>query len=154
MTVSSLGGYHYYVTFIDDYSQKSWIYFLKTKESEEVLSKFKEFKAQVENLLGKRIKILRSNNGGEYTSTKFNDFQKEAGIKRELTFSYNPQQNGAAKRKNRTIVEEAKHMIRDQSLPMFLWEEVSRTIVYVQNRCPHKIVKNMTLEEAFTGVKP
>ena len=65
MIVASLGGYHYYVTFIDDYSRKTWIYFLKTKESEEVLSKFKEFKAQVENLSGKRIKILRSNNGGE-----------------------------------------------------------------------------------------
>ena len=72
MTVASLGGYHYYVTFIDEYSQKTWIYFLKTKESEEVLSKFKEFKAQVNNLSGKRIKILRSDNGGEYTSTEFN----------------------------------------------------------------------------------
>ena len=57
------------MTFIDDYSRKTWIYFLKTKESEEVLSKFKEFKAQVENLSGKRIKILISDNGGEYTST-------------------------------------------------------------------------------------
>ena len=66
MTVASLGGYHYYVTFIDDYSRKTWIYFLKTKESEEVLNKFKEFKAQVENFLGKRIKILRLDNG--YTS--------------------------------------------------------------------------------------
>ena len=45
-------------------------------------------------------------------------------------------------------------MIHDQSLPMFLWAEASRTAVYVQNRCPHKIVKNMTLEEAFTRVKP
>ena len=45
-------------------------------------------------------------------------------------------------------------MIHDQSLPMFLWAEASRTIVYVQNICPHKIVKNMTLEEAFIGVKP
>ena len=45
-------------------------------------------------------------------------------------------------------------MIHDQSLPMFLWAEASRTTVYVQNKCPHKIVKNMTPEEAFTGVKP
>ena len=65
----SLGGYHYYVAFIDDYSRKTWIYFLKTKESKEVLSKFKEFKAQVENFLGKRINIIRSGNGGEYPST-------------------------------------------------------------------------------------
>ena len=71
-----------------------WIYFLKTKESEEVLSKFKTFKAQVENMSKKRIKTLRSDNGGEYTSTEFNDFYKEVGIKRELIVAYNSQQNG------------------------------------------------------------
>ena len=77
MLVASLGGYHYYVTFIDDYSRQTWIYFLKTKESEEVSCKFKEFKAQVKNFSRKRIKILRSDNGGEYTSIEFNDFCKE-----------------------------------------------------------------------------
>ena len=81
MVVASLGGYNYYVTFIDDHSRRTWIYFLKTKESEEVLNKFKEFKAQVENLSGKRINTLRSDNGGEYTSTVFNNFYKEAIIR-------------------------------------------------------------------------
>ena len=76
--VASLGGYNHYVTFINDHSRKTWIYFLKTKESKEVLSKFKEFKAQVENLSGKRIKTMRLDNGGEYTSKEFNDFCKEA----------------------------------------------------------------------------
>ena len=51
-------------------------------------------------------------------------------------------------------MEVAKDMIHDQSLPMFLWEEAYRTIVYVQNICPHKVVKNVTPEKAFTGVKP
>ena len=54
MTVASMGGCHYYVTFIDDYSQKTWIYFLKIEEFEEVLNKFKEFKAQVKNFSWKR----------------------------------------------------------------------------------------------------
>ena len=119
------------VTFIDDYSRKTWIYFLKTKESKEVLRKFKEFKAQVKNTSGRIIKILKLEHGGVYTSTEFNDFCKEVGIKRELTFPYNPQQNGVVERKNRTIVEAAKAMIHDQSLPMFLWVEASRTTVYV-----------------------
>ena len=119
-----------------------------------MLRKFKELKAQVENLSGKRIKTLRSDNGGEYTSTKFNDFYKEARIKRELTIPYNPQQNGVVERKNQTIVEVGKAMIHDHSIPMFLWAEASRTIVYVQNKCPHRILKNMIPEEAFTGVKP
>jgi hypothetical protein len=103
-------------------------------------------------LIGRRIKVLRSDNG-EYTSRDFSDFCIEAGIKREYTVSYNPQQNGVAERKNKTIIEATKAMIHDQNLPMILWAEESMTTVYVQNRSPHQILKNMTPEEAFTGVK-
>jgi transposase InsO family protein len=89
MTVPSLSGYLYFVTFIDDYSRWTWIFFMKTKD--EVFSRFREFRAQVKNLTGKKIKVLRSDNGGEYTSNVFMDFFKEVGIKREKTMFYNPQ---------------------------------------------------------------
>jgi hypothetical protein len=72
MNVSSLNGYLYYVLFFDDHSQKTWIYFLKTKDG--FLVRFQEFKSQVENLADRRIKVLRSDNGGEYTSRYFSDF--------------------------------------------------------------------------------
>ena len=65
MTSISLSGYEYYVTFIDDYSRKTWIYFLKNKS--EVFEKFEEFKALIENQSEKRFKTLRSNTGGDYT---------------------------------------------------------------------------------------
>ena len=65
MPSTSLSGYDYYVTFIDDYSRKTWIYFLNTKS--EVFKKFKEFKALIENHSKIRIKTLISDNGGEYT---------------------------------------------------------------------------------------
>jgi transposase InsO family protein len=81
----------------------------------------------------KPIKILRSDNGGEYTSKEFVNFCKDVGIKRELTTPYNPQQNGVAERKNRTIMEAVKTMIHDQDLPMCLWEEATMTTIYVQN---------------------
>jgi hypothetical protein len=152
MTVPSVGNFVYYVIFINDYSRKTWIYFLKAKD--EVFSKFQEFKDLVENLSRRKIKILRSDNGGQYTSNEFKDFREEAQIKRELTTPYNPQQNGVAKRKNRSIVEVAKAMIHDQNLPMNLWAEASSTVVYVQNRSPHKILGNKTPEEVFTGKKP
>lgn len=116
MSITSLSGFLYYVIFIDDFSRKTWIYFLKSKESDEVLSRFKEFKALAENTSGKRIKCLRSDNGGQYTSGSFNDFCVETGIKRELCVPYNPQQNGVVERKHRTIVEVAKAMIHDQDL--------------------------------------
>ena len=80
MTATSLSGYVYYVSFIDDYSRKTWIYFLKGKN--EVFSKFKEFKALVENLSEKKIKVFKSYNGGEFTLGEFNTFCSEVGIKR------------------------------------------------------------------------
>ena len=88
MQTTSLSGYVYCASFIDDYSRKTWIYFLKKKD--EVFEKFKEFKTLVENLSEKRIKTLRSDNGGEFTSGEFNEYNKEYGIKRELTIPYNP----------------------------------------------------------------
>jgi transposase InsO family protein len=94
MPSTSLRGYAYYLSFIDDYSHKAWVYFLKSKE--EVLGKFKEFKALVENLSKRKIKKPRSANGGEYTSNKFGSFCIDDGIKRDLTTPYNPQQNGVA----------------------------------------------------------
>ena len=72
MPSTPLSGYEYYITFIDDYSRKTWIYFLKAKD--EVFGKFKEFKALIENHLEKRIKTLKTNNGGEYTSKYFEAF--------------------------------------------------------------------------------
>jgi len=111
MATTSLSGYVYYVTFIDDYSRKCWIYFLKAKD--EVLGKFKEFQALIENHSEKRIKTLILDNEGEFTLGEFNDICKKAVIKRELTTPYNPQQNGVAKRKNIIIMEAVKAMLHD-----------------------------------------
>ena len=66
---SVVTSYNYYVTFIDDYSRKTWIYFLKAKS--EVFERFLEFKTLVENQTGKKIQVLRTDNGGEYTSNEF-----------------------------------------------------------------------------------
>jgi transposase InsO family protein len=151
MPSSSISGYVYYVSFIDDYSRKTWIYFLKSKD--EVFSKFKEFKALIENLSERKIKILRSDNGGEYTSKEFVNFCKDVGIKRELTIPYNPQQNGVAEHKNRTIMEVVKTMIHDQDLPMCLCAEATMATVYVQNQLSHSRLGLKTPEEMFTGKK-
>ena len=102
-----------------------------------MFGKFKEFKALVENLLERKIKTLRSDNGGEYTSNEFGSFCKDVGIMRELTTPYNPQQNGVVERKNRTIMEVVNTTIHDQDLPMHLWAEAARTAVCVQNGISH-----------------
>ena len=133
-------------------THKTWVYFLKSKD--EVFSKFKEFKALIENLSERKIKILRSDNGGEYTSNEFVNYCKDVWIKRELTTPYNPQQNGVAERKNRTIMEAVNTTIHDQYLPMYLWAEAAKTAVYVQNRLSHSALGFKTPEEMFSGKKP
>ena len=80
MSSPSLNGYLYYVIFIDDYSRKTWIYFLKTKG--ETFGKFQEFKALVEKQTGKNIRALRTDNEGEFDSHHFVDICKEASIRR------------------------------------------------------------------------
>ena len=90
-------------------------------------------------------------NGGKFSSNEFKELCKDSGIKREFSTPYNPQQNGIAERKNRTIMEDARAMLHDQDIPMHLWAEATRTAVYVQNCTPHKLLENKTPEEVFSG---
>ena len=85
----------------------------------------------MENLTGKKIKVLCSKNGGEYVDKDFTYFCAKEGIRREWTTPYNPKQNGVAERKNKTIVEATRAMLYDQNMPKFLWEEACSMTVYV-----------------------
>ena len=124
------------------------------KKKDEVFQWFRTFKALAENQTGKKIKILRTDNGTEHESNEFNDYCREVGVKREITIVYTPEQNGVAERKNRTILEAARAMLYDQGLPKFLWGEATNNTVYVQNRCPHFALDSKTPEEVFSGKKP
>ena len=119
MSSTLLTGNLYYNTFIDDSSKKTYIYFVKTKD--ETLSRFQEFKAIGKNQIGKKIHLLRSDNGGEYTFNSFNSFCKKAKVKRESALPYNTWKNGVAKGKNKSILEIVKSMVHGLDLPMLLW---------------------------------
>ena len=80
MSIPSLGKSVYYVSFIDEFSRNTWIYFLRNKS--EVFDRFKEFKALVENQTEKKIKVLRTDNGGEFCKKEFEKFCKKCGIAR------------------------------------------------------------------------
>ena len=105
MTISSIGGKNYFITFIDEHSQKVWVYFLKHKS--EVFEAFRKWKAMVENETGLKIKRLRTDNGGKYEYTKFKKFFYEHEIEMERTMPGTPQHNGVAERMNRTLTERA-----------------------------------------------
>jgi hypothetical protein len=72
---------------------------------------------------------------------------------RDLTIPHNPQQNGVVKRNNRSIEETVKALMNDQDLSMHLWGEVAMKTIYVQNKSPHRILKDMSLEESFSRNK-
>jgi hypothetical protein len=80
MLVPSVSKYVYYLSFIDNLSRNTWIYFLRKKS--EVFDKFKEFKALVENQIEKKIKVLRTDNGGEFYKNEIEEFSKKCGIAR------------------------------------------------------------------------
>lgn len=85
----SLGGAKYFISFIDDYSRRLWLYPINKKL--DVFSIFKHFKALVELETRKKVKCLRIDNEGEYTNDEFVAFFKEEGIMRQFTVSHTPQ---------------------------------------------------------------
>ena len=141
----------YFLTFIDDFSRKVWVYFLKCKL--DVFAIFKEFKEKVEKESGCSIKTLKTDQGGEYISNDFLNFCKENGIWKQFIARYTPQQNGVAERKNRTIMEMARSMLKEKHLPNEYWAEAVACSTYIQNRCPTKAVINKTPEEALSRKK-
>jgi transposase InsO family protein len=83
MQTPSIGGSTYFLTFIDDFSRKTWIYFLKHKS--DALGYFQQFKSLVEKHSGYYIKCLRTDRGGEYISREFQNFCKFHGIYKKFT---------------------------------------------------------------------
>lgn len=152
ITPTSNGGKRYFITFIDDFSRKTWVYLLQEKS--EALSVFKQFKALAENEAEMSIKILRSDRGGEYNSREFVDFCETHEIRKQLTTAYTPQQNGVSERKNRTIMNMVRTMLKMSGMPNFFWPEAVTRSIHLLNRSPTFAVKNMTPEEAWNGHKP
>ena len=91
---------------IADYSRLTWVSFLKEKS--EAFEKFKIFKALIENQAGNRLKVVRSDRGGEFMSSDFKELCDKHGIKREYTILGTPQQNGVVERQNRIVHQMAR----------------------------------------------
>ncbi|GFP93482.1 retrovirus-related pol polyprotein from transposon tnt 1-94, partial [Phtheirospermum japonicum] len=151
LSVSARGGYSYFVTFNDDYSRYGFVYLMKYKY--ETFERFKDFRHEVENQLGRRIKKLRSDRGGEYMSAEFMDYLKENGILSHWTPPGTPQLNGVSKRWNRTLLDMVRSMMGFTKLPPYLWGHALLTAVYLLNRVNTKAV-NSTPYELWHSRKP
>ncbi|GJV97143.1 putative ribonuclease H-like domain-containing protein [Tanacetum coccineum] len=150
--VSSLMHKKYCLVVTDDYSRFTWVFFLATKdETSEIL---KNFIKEIEKLMDKKVKIIKSDNGTEFKNKVMDDFCKEKGIRREYSVARTPQQNGVAKRRNKTLIEAARTMLADSKLPTTFWAEAVSTACYVQNRVLVVKPYNKTPYELFRGFKP
>lgn len=152
MREKSLGGAEYFVTFTDDKTRYTWVYILKTKD--QVFDCFLQWKLLTEKQSIRKLKTLRTDNGGEYTSNKFEKYLKDEGIRHETTVPKTPEQNGVAERLNRTLVESARSMLLDANLSKSYWAEAVSTAAYLKNRCPTRAVQDKTPYEAWHGKKP
>jgi transposase InsO family protein len=144
-----LGGSSYFVTFIDGYSRKVWIYLLKRKV--DVFNDFKQFRSLVEKSIGRSIRYLRTDNGVEFTSKEFENYCKEARIERHKTTVYIPQQNGVVEHMNTTLLERERNMLKNAKLQQELWEEAIFTTFYIVNRSPSGTTDCKIPEEVWTG---
>ncbi|GJX25995.1 putative ribonuclease H-like domain-containing protein [Tanacetum coccineum] len=151
VSMKSINKKSYCLVVTDDFSRFSWVFFLATKdETPEIL---KNFITGIENQTDHKVKTIRCDNGTEFKNRIMNEFYEMKGIRREFSVARTPQQNGVAKRKNRTLIEAARTMLADSKLPTTFWAEAVNTACYVQNRVlvikPH----NKTPYELFLGRK-
>jgi len=115
---------------------------------------FLAFKAFVEKQYGHQILKLRSDNGREYVFNKFINFCNENEIQMKHTVPYTPKRNGVAERKNWTLHEMANCMLQSKGINLNFWAKAINCANYIVNHTPTKVLKNITLEEAWSSIKP
>ena len=151
ISVESIGGSRYFITFIDNYSRFVVTYAMKTKD--EALDKFKQYVAMAETKFESRVKKIRNDNGGEYVSKVFDDYLKERGTLDERTVPFTPEQNGISERMNRTLMEKVRSMLYHSKLPLRFWAEALSTATHVRN-CSPTSTFDETPYERWNGQKP
>lgn len=132
LQIATPGGNRFFVTLKDDYS--GWCATRLLKNKSEVAGVIQDVVAYVKNQTGKEVKIIRSDNGGEYLNNLLKDWLAENGIHHERSTPYTPQQNEVAERMNRTIMEAARSMLHWKKVPLELWGEAVMCATHVLNR--------------------
>lgn len=144
-----MGKARYCLLFKDGYSQFRTVCFLKRKN--EASEQIQNFVRKAEKTTGNKMKILRSDNGGEFVNREMDTFLGREGIVHQTSVPHTPQQNGKAERELRTIVEAARTMLHAKSLGKELWAEAINTAEFTLNRTGPSPVADKTPFELWTG---
>ncbi|GJW95650.1 putative ribonuclease H-like domain-containing protein [Tanacetum coccineum] len=150
--VKSINHASYCLVITDDCTRFSWVFFLATKD--ETSGILQNFIRQIKNQLNHRVKIIRSDNGTEFKNRDMLEFCRNKGIKQEYSNARTPQQNGVAKRMNKTLIEAARTILADSLLPTTFWAEAVSTACYIFNRVRVTKPQNKTPYELLFGQKP
>nr|GEU44810.1 hypothetical protein [Tanacetum cinerariifolium] len=142
----------YCLVVINDYSRFTWVFFLDTKD--ETSGILKSFITRIENLVDHKVKVIRYDNRAEFKNREMSQFCEMKGILRQYIVARTPQQNGVAKRRNKTLIEAARTMLADSKLLATFWAEAVNTACYVQNRVLVVKPYNKTPYEIFHGRTP
>ena len=149
---TSILGFRYFVTFIDDYSRCIWLFLMKTRV--ELFSILKKFHAEICTKFNTSIRILRSDNAKEYFSTPFSSFMSSHGILHQSSCAYTPQQNGVAEHKNRHLVETARTLLLHHKVPQRFRGDAILAACYLINRMPSFVLHDQIPHSILLPTQP
>jgi transposase InsO family protein len=149
---STPAGNCYFLLLVDDMSRFMWLTLLRSKA--DAPAAIMTFQARVERETGKKLKVLRTDNGGEFTSVTFGEYCAGEGIQRHHLAPYTPQQNGVVERRNQTVVATARSILRARGVPGHFWGEAVHTAAFLLNRAPTSALDGKTPYQAWYGKKP
>nr|KYP65664.1 Retrovirus-related Pol polyprotein from transposon TNT 1-94 [Cajanus cajan] len=148
----SHNGSHYFLTIVDDFTRAVWVYLIKEKsETPNIIINFCKL---IERQFDKKVKIVRSDNGTEFTNTRIQSFFQDEGIVHQVSCVGRPQQNGRVKRKHRHILNVARALRFHANLPLSFWGECVLTATHIINRTPTSANGGLTPYEMLFGKTP
>ncbi|CAD6925284.1 unnamed protein product [Tilletia laevis] len=135
-----IAGYQYFLTVVDEYSRRNWIRLLRTKG--EAFSHIRDLCNLEERQTGIKLKMIRSDNGGEFTSNEAKQWARSNGIVWQYTTPYTSVQNGVAERMNRTIQERARALLHGAGAGHALWPNAVLSASHIINHLPSKAISD------------
>ncbi|WVZ70174.1 hypothetical protein U9M48_018860 [Paspalum notatum var. saurae] len=130
--VASVNGKWYVLVVVDDFSRFSWVFFMESKD--EAFGFVRDLVLRLRNESHKVMRAIRSDNGGEFRNSRFENFYRDLGLEHQFSSPYTPPQNGVVERKNRTLIEMPRMMLDEHRTPRRFWAEAVNTACYIANR--------------------
>jgi hypothetical protein len=152
ITPPTPAGNAYFLLLVDDMSRYMWLTLLRSKSNAPVA--IMSFQAKVERETDKKLKVLRTDNGGEFTSVQFGEYCAGEGILCQHSTPHSPQQNGVVERRNQMVMNTVRSILRARSMPGFFWGEAVHTVVYLLNRSPTASLDGLTSFQVLYWKKP